>query len=604
MALMKFGVKIQDLEEKIVAEVEKGTSSEVEKGKRFCDWVLKYLFERSDDEVDECTDMAGKHDFSVDAWYEENNSLNIFQAKYKSAHNWAQVAEFIKNMEKIILNPFSAVANNIKLSELASLIEQYRENQQKELNLYYITSSNLTDTEKEHIKFHLNKFEEQFPEINLHIFGIEEIEEYLERELSQLPKRYKGKPAKLLLKNNFISNITCVAEVALKDFAIFVRDNKEYLFYSNVRNYLKNTTVNKAISETFQEKPTDFWYYNNGITIVCDDFNFQQPCGDLLTIITPQIVNGCQTANTIFNECRKLDKDRTKNLQGTILVKIIKDINGNKRDYITQYTNNQNAVSGMDFYALDNFQKKLKRDFAELNYCYEIQRKSSLTLSPSELKKYKGAKQYAYLFSPDYTNIIPVKEVVQAFAAGMHQLPATASSRLNELAPFGKTWSVLFNTNTPDDIYHFFYPYGVMQFAKHHLGYDNKKGVGFRKNCLLLFVTVYFKTLCCLLKKIDRFEKYSNVEPLRIELNYLKALFGNSSVNISVLKLTDEILQYYMKDSGVKALYGDNLPKFLKSAVQTNTAALEIMLSQINNGIDDYSSIDLQAFIDLIENAS
>ena len=38
MALMKFGVKIQDLEEKIVAEVEKGTSSEVEKGKRFCDW--------------------------------------------------------------------------------------------------------------------------------------------------------------------------------------------------------------------------------------------------------------------------------------------------------------------------------------------------------------------------------------------------------------------------------------------------------------------------------------------------------------------------------------------------------------------------------------
>ena len=92
----------------------------------------------------------------------------------------------------------------------------------------------------------------------------------------------------------------------LKNFAIFVKSNKDYLFYSNIRNYLKNTPVNSGIVDTFNTKPTDIWYFNNGVTMVCDDFEL---CDEhILRINTPQIVNGCQTANTILNEYVKLGK--------------------------------------------------------------------------------------------------------------------------------------------------------------------------------------------------------------------------------------------------------------------------------------------------------
>ena len=330
--------------------------------------------------------------------------------------------------------------------------------------------------------------------------------DFLEMELNSLPTRYRGKEARLFLKNKFNTGITCVAEVALKDFAEFVATNREFLFYSNIRNYLKTTTVNNSISKTFKTKPTDFWYYNNGITIVCDSFSFNKASDFMLIIKTPQIVNGCQQANTILNEYKKLDKEARNNLQGTILVKIIQDPNGLKRDNITRYTNNQNAVSGKDFYALEDFQKKLKKDFKEIGYYYEIQRKSSLALPPAELKNYKGNEIYKYLFALNFNNILPVKEVVQAYAAGMHLMPSTAASRSGELAPYGEQWSKLFNNNTPEDIYHFLYPYGVMQYAKSYLGYDSKK-FGFRKKFLMLYVSTYFKILVYILMEIDKYDK-------------------------------------------------------------------------------------------------
>jgi AIPR protein len=43
------------------------------------------------------------------------------------------------------------------------------------------------------------------------------------------------------------------------------------LFARNVRGYLgSNTQINRSLKETLDTEPTYFWYYNNGVTIVCD----------------------------------------------------------------------------------------------------------------------------------------------------------------------------------------------------------------------------------------------------------------------------------------------------------------------------------------------
>ena len=80
------------------------------------------------------------------------------------------------------------------------------------------------------------------------------------------------------------------------------------IFDKNIREYLGNKGVNKGIYKTLQD-PQDrknFFYYNNGITIICDsmtpikvqpsDYNMNA----FFNIDNPQIVNGCQTVNSIY----------------------------------------------------------------------------------------------------------------------------------------------------------------------------------------------------------------------------------------------------------------------------------------------------------------
>ena len=48
------------------------------------------------------------------------------------------------------------------------------------------------------------------------------------------------------------------------------------LFARNVRGFLGNTHINRGMEMTLKKEPQFFWYYNNGITIICDDARREQ----------------------------------------------------------------------------------------------------------------------------------------------------------------------------------------------------------------------------------------------------------------------------------------------------------------------------------------
>ncbi|MET1176264.1 AIPR family protein, partial [Paenibacillus amylolyticus] len=84
-----------------------------------------------------------------------------------------------------------------------------------------------------------------------------------------------------------------------------------------------------------------------------------------LVMKAPQIVNGCQTAKTLGDFYKHKTNKELSALEsnGHLLVKVIKTKRSAEesqkkelRDNITRYTNSQNAVRGLDFYALDRFQ--------------------------------------------------------------------------------------------------------------------------------------------------------------------------------------------------------------------------------------------------------
>jgi cold shock CspA family protein len=139
---------------------------------------------------------------------------------------------------------------------------------------------------------------------------------------------------------------TCTAQEYLKVLTKEEDDSlRKHLFNDNVRDYLGNKkegSVNSEIEKSINENPEMFLLCNNGITIVCDDY---KPIKDkLVQIDNPQIVNGCQTSNSIFNQ-----KGNTKIQNVKLLVRLICTENPTISNKIVRGTNKQNQVLDEDF---------------------------------------------------------------------------------------------------------------------------------------------------------------------------------------------------------------------------------------------------------------
>lgn len=181
--------------------------------------------------------------------------------------------------------------------------------------------------------------------------------------------------------NNLIKKaytFTCDAKELLK---LLIKDDdtiRRSLFNDNVRDYLGNKGgVNSEIEKTIKQEPEMFLMCNNGITIVCSDF--LQVRDKLVTIHNPQIVNGCQTCNSIFalRNCESVEKVQ-------VLIKLICTEEFKITNKIVRGTNKQNQVLEESFETTKPFHQDLedyflaKREVAPLYYERRIKQYSTV----------------------------------------------------------------------------------------------------------------------------------------------------------------------------------------------------------------------------------
>jgi urease gamma subunit len=152
------------------------------------------------------------------------------------------------------------------------------------------------------------------------------------------------------------------------------------LFARNVRGYLGgDTQINRGMSETIAATPGLFWYYNNGVTIICDDVaEVKREGKKVLTVTNPQVINGQQTTRTLHAAGKAAAKS-------AVLVRIIK-VPRNPGDSeweferlvskIVAATNWQNAIKASDLMANDRRQVEIERAFRKLGYLYVRKRQT------------------------------------------------------------------------------------------------------------------------------------------------------------------------------------------------------------------------------------
>jgi hypothetical protein len=135
---------------------------------------------------------------------------------------------------------------------------------------------------------------------------------------------------------------------------------KESLYAYNIRGYLGNRGINNAIYETAQERPEDFYYFNNGISAICTEIEIRQHSE--LYAKNFQVINGAQTITSLAKATANSEIDVLLRLTRASSVKTDKGFN---RDLI-QYNNSQNAVRISDFRSNDPIQIWLEQTFPKL----------------------------------------------------------------------------------------------------------------------------------------------------------------------------------------------------------------------------------------------
>jgi hypothetical protein len=190
------------------------------------------------------------------------------------------------------------------------------------------------------------------------------------------------------IQEDFNFKRVLVGKVNILELAALFERHGENLLEQNVRKYLgvSRNRVNEAIKNTLlNEKRDNFYFYNNGITMICSKFSYNGLQADnwRVQVDNLQVINGGQTCKTILHTVKENpDIDYTN---AYVLVRLY-ELSGAGTDSlitdVTIATNSQNPVDLRDLRANDKLQKALDSDMAELGYKYK--RKKDSTSSQSE----------------------------------------------------------------------------------------------------------------------------------------------------------------------------------------------------------------------------
>jgi hypothetical protein len=150
--------------------------------------------------------------------------------------------------------------------------------------------------------------------------------------------------------------------------------NKEgkALYERNIRYFLgSRTDVNEAIHATLRDDPASFFYFNNGVTAICDliEPKANKNGAKRFIVRNLSIINGAQTvASAAEFVARYPNSDINDAKVMLTLIKAPADRPFGK--LVTKARNHQNPVQRANFAALDEAQERLRQEIAHLGFDY------------------------------------------------------------------------------------------------------------------------------------------------------------------------------------------------------------------------------------------
>ena len=233
-------------------------------------------------------------------------------------------------------------------------------------------------------------------------------------------------------------NKNYVALVSLQEYYNFITSSdgtlRKRFFEANVRDYQGHNNVNTSIRETLETNSSeDFWWLNNGITILTSEATMVN--NRELQLTNPEIVNGLQTSNEIYLYFSK-DTRVLQNENRNLLVRIIVPDSEESRDNIIFSTNNQTNIPKSSLRVTDPIHLQIEMYFKGRGLFYD-RRKNHY--------KNQGRKT---------NEIIGVSFLGQCLITLFLKKPDYARARPSTLLTDDQTYKILYEDNQDLEVFY------------------------------------------------------------------------------------------------------------------------------------------------------
>ncbi len=314
-------------------------------------------------------------DGGIDAILFSNHEkkIHVFDIKTTDSFKYKDVKSFKENIDAYILN------TNISLEGLNNLTKKQVEKARGllgdgwKLNIYVVRlKGQKPNPETNSILNELKDYDSV--EVCYFLNAEDLINEYLPDKTKHNKYDWKVKICssndnKIIIKSS--SSIKSLyARLPLSEIVQLQRtyiDNNFDLFDANVRDFQKSKNLSEKIITSIKTNPKEFHIYHNGLTFSCS--RIEKRRGDAFLIQNPQIINGCQTVNTIYDKYEDNIDDRVLS-EATILCRFYalenKDI-----EKVCEATNTQIKISLWDLRTNDEIQKVIEYGLNSKDYDYK-----------------------------------------------------------------------------------------------------------------------------------------------------------------------------------------------------------------------------------------
>lgn len=359
-------------------------------------WILDKLFSIDEELIEE--KIVDYNDKGIDCfvWHEDQHDLYLIQNKFYEEGNNISVDYFFNDF---LTRAIGALEKNTykRSPELQDIYNKYHEEPDFDIHFLLFVTNNSSKNPELLKRIESYNSDNVLTRRQARLYSLNDIEDLYYKGPNTEKKKFVFKMSTInngtILKIDNASygmHLAADGRFTLTPVTLIYRMLKEAkqkkyaLFEENIREYLgSNGSVNKKIVDTLRNplERNNFFFYNNGITIIVDGYSSVSSEGNrsVFTVTNPQIVNGCQTVNTIFETLDSLSEAKLdKEFEDTfVMVKILKiplTDEGHKELYrnIVTYNNSQNAINERAFAAAATEFKRIQFEFENKGFLVAI----------------------------------------------------------------------------------------------------------------------------------------------------------------------------------------------------------------------------------------